>query len=173
MTDWRKDSKARRRLWRTWYNMKRRCENSSDKNFHRYGGRGITVCEEWRDFDAFMDWAYESGYDPYAKFMACTLDRIDNNGNYCSENCRWISLKQQTKNTSLNHFLTYKGITHSIVEWVELLHAKATTVYKRYELGMPPEKVLYPGTLNGVCKDKDFLESAVDAVIAKATEEIA
>lgn len=147
MNDWRKDPKARRRLRYTWYNMIWRCENPNDKNFHRYGGRGISVCEEWHNYPTFIEWAYESGYDPYAKYMECTLDRIDNDGNYEPSNCQWISMKEQTKHTCRSHRLTYLGETHTLIEWVEITGMPASTIYKRAELGMPPKKVLAPYNL--------------------------
>ena len=82
-----------------WNGMKQRCYYKKGKEFAYYGGRGITVCDEWRhDFGAFKDWAYANGYDENAEYGKCTLDRIDNNGNYCPENCRWVSMAVQNKN---------------------------------------------------------------------------
>lgn len=165
MTDWREDPKARRKLRLIWRLMKQRCDCTHDKNYHRYGGRGIKVCPEWYDFDNFMDWAYEFGYDPYAPYMQCTLDRIDNDGDYCPENCRWTTLKEQTKNTSRNHKLTYKGETHCLIEWVEITGGKATTIYKRAELGKTPAEVLYPGTLPA-SRTPEMMEAAVDELLS-------
>ena len=79
--------------------MKERCYNENATNFRSYGGRGIAVCEEWRDsFQAFYDWAMANGYDVTAKRGDCTLDRIDVNGNYEPSNCRWVSMKIQAHN---------------------------------------------------------------------------
>lgn len=87
------------RLYGVWHNMKQRCYYKRYKQFDDYGGRGITVCDEWRsNFEAFKDWAYSNGYDENADYGKCTLDRIDNNGNYCPENCRWVSMAVQNKN---------------------------------------------------------------------------
>ena len=87
------------RLYHVWQNMKRRCYSSNNKNYHNYGGRGIAVCDEWKNsYIAFKNWANSSGYDETAQFGECTIDRIDVNGNYEPQNCRWITNIEQQKN---------------------------------------------------------------------------
>lgn len=91
------------RLYVVWINMKQRCENPNNSRFADYGGRGITVCDEWKDFESFAAWADASGYDANAKRGACTIDRIDNNKGYSPTNCRWTDMKQQRVNQRRNN----------------------------------------------------------------------
>ena len=87
------------RLHGVWHGMKQRCFDPRRKEYPNYGGRGITVCAEWRNsFEAFRNWALSSGYDPKAKYGECTLDRIDVNAGYSPENCRWVDAKIQARN---------------------------------------------------------------------------
>lgn len=93
--------KSSSRLWRVWSSMKNRCYCVSHRNYASYGGRGITVCDEWRnDFQDFYDWAMANGYDENAPYMKCTIDRIDNDKGYSPDNCRWVDIKAQRHNRS-------------------------------------------------------------------------
>lgn len=93
--------KRNNRLYTVWIDMKKRCYNPTTHNYHRYGGRGITICDEWlHDFQAFYDWAIANGYDENAPYMKCTIDRIDNDKGYSPDNCRWVDAKTQNNNKS-------------------------------------------------------------------------
>lgn len=90
------------RLYCVWWGMKVRCYNPKHKGYHRYGGRGITVCDEWiNDFQSFCDWAMANGYDENAPRGKCTIDRIDNDKGYSPANCRWVDMKVQNQNREM------------------------------------------------------------------------
>lgn len=103
------------RLYHCWDGMKQRCYNKNCSNYKRYGGRGIKVCDEWRDnFKPFMEWAINNGYKD-----DLTIDRIDVNGNYTPANCRWATAKEQVRNRRNNVWITYKGETKLLVDWLK------------------------------------------------------
>ena len=93
--------KSGTRLYAIWKAMHHRCFNPTDKNYSRYGGRGILVCDEWlHNFQAFYCWAMANGYDACAPLGKCTIDRIDNDKGYSPDNCRWVDMKVQRHNRS-------------------------------------------------------------------------
>lgn len=94
-----KHGKRHTRLYGVWCDMKNRCYNQNVRSYKDYGARGIAVCDEWKnDFGAFNDWAFANGYDENAAYGECTIDRINNNGNYEPGNCRFVSAKVQANN---------------------------------------------------------------------------
>lgn len=94
-----KHSGESERLYGIWHAMKQRCYYKKRRDYMYYGQRGIIVCKEWLDdYSEFRSWALAHGYNPNAKYMGCTLDRINTNGNYCPENCRWVDAKTQANN---------------------------------------------------------------------------
>ena len=119
------------KLYAVWKNMKSRCYNPNNKKYKNYGARGITICPEWgKDFLSFKKWAEETGYDENAKRGECTIDRIDVNGDYCPENCRWITNNAQQRNRTNNLLITFGGATHCAAEWVEVLKISRWEVKK-------------------------------------------
>ena len=114
------------KLYSVWLNMRSRCYNPKNKKYKDYGGRGISICSDWDDFLNFKRWSLEKGFDE-----SLTIDRIDNNGNYCPENCRWINQKEQMRNTRVNHLLTYNGVTKTMAEWSEITGIKYHTLKQR------------------------------------------
>lgn len=86
------------RLYKVWISMRKRCFTKTCESYKWYGGRGITVCKEWDNFSVFKEWALANGYSYAAKFGECTIDRINVNGNYCPDNCRWVGMDIQQKN---------------------------------------------------------------------------
>lgn len=126
------------RLYRIWSDMKSRCYSPSDKNFKRYGARGICICPEWRkDFLQFREWALSNGYDD-----ALSIDRIDNNNGYSPDNCRWATKKTQSNNRRTNVYITYKGETHTLAEWSNITGIKAATLVSRKAHGWSDEECI-------------------------------
>lgn len=120
------------RLYNVWLSMKDRCYNKNSTCYHRYGGRGITVCDEWRsDFVAFYNWAIQTGYDENAPTGTCTLDRSNNDAGYSPENCRWRTQKQQCNNTAFNLYLEYNGERHTLSEWSQITGIGSNTIESR------------------------------------------
>ena len=126
-----------KRLYDVHRQMVRRCTNPKSKDWDRYGGRGISVCEEWMDIRAFAAWAMSSGYKENL-----TIERIDFNGNYNSENCSWIPNERQSHNTSRNKFLTFQGETHHVMEWSRMTGIHFQTILMRIRKGLTPEDIL-------------------------------
>lgn len=126
--------RCRDRLYKVWYGMKTRCYNENAENYHNYGGRGITMCDEWlNDYDVFKEWALENGYDYSKSRSQQQIDRKDNDGNYCPENCRIVTQKENARNTRLNKPLTYNGETHTMGEWAEKLNVSYAMLRSRVE----------------------------------------
>jgi len=123
------------RLYGIWKNMKRRCTSPRDKNYERYGGRGISVCEEWAEsYDSFRKWAYENGYDESAPTGECMIDRIDNDGDYDPKNCRWVNRIIQANNTSTNRHITLNGKMLTIAEFARVMNISKFKARYRIEL---------------------------------------
>ena len=132
-----KHGKSHSRLHNIWLTMRRRCSKNNLRYSRNYSGRGITICEEWDDFENFSKWAEENGYRD-----DLSIDRIDVDGNYCPENCRWATHTEQQNNKRSNRRITYEGETHTLAEWAAIKGIKYGTVYQRFYQGLPPERIL-------------------------------
>ena len=125
-------------LFQTWSNAKSRCSDANSVPFKDYGGRGITVCDEWKtDFKAFYDWAIKNGYKE-----GLTLDRIDNDKGYSPDNCRWATIKEQSNNRRSNTFLVFRGERKTVSQWAYDIGISRETLYKRLAHGWDVEKTL-------------------------------
>lgn len=119
------------RLYNIWSGMKKRCYNENDPKYNNYGGRGITICNEWKDdFRKFKDWAVENGYAD-----GLTIDRINNDGNYEPSNCRWSNFVEQNNNRRSNKNITFNGETHNLKQWCEKLSIPYNPIQLRLSRG--------------------------------------
>ena len=133
------------RLYAVYTAMHQRCENPNCDHYDRYGGRGIYVYKEWsgeNGFSNFREWAMSHGYDPDAPKGECTINRINNDGPYCPENCEWVNRTTQMNNTSANRYITYNGETRTASDWANILGIKFSTLENRLINGWPIEKAL-------------------------------
>ncbi len=147
--------KTQNRLYWVWSDIKTRCYNKNSVRYKDYGGRGIKICDEWLDFQNFYEWAMTNGYKeemlPSGR-NRLTIDRIDVNGNYCPENCRWVTQKEQTNNTRVNHYLEFNGKKQTLSEWGEEVGISVSTLAQRINhLGWSIERALTTPTGNKKC----------------------
>lgn len=130
--------KSHTRLYKTWRNMKQRCYNPNNTYYHRYGGRGITVCADWKqNFKAFYDWAMTSGYQD-----DLSIDRINNDKGYSPDNCRWATRKVQERNKSRNRLVELNGKTKTLAEWCEIYAVDYDKARSCLRYGGSPEEAL-------------------------------
>lgn len=120
-------------IYNVWKAMKRRCESPNDRAYENYGGRGIKLCEEWKDFSAF----YRDMGDTYKEGL--TLERKDVNGNYTPENCLWATRRAQQNNRRVNHYINVFGEKLSLAQAARKYNIHESTLYHRIDRGMPPE----------------------------------
>jgi len=123
------------RIYKCWQHMMERCYNSSCKEYKYYGGRGIKVCERWHKFENFYK---DMGNKP----EGMTLDRKNNDGDYCLENCRWATKEEQANNKRNNHWIEYQGETKTLAQWARSLDIKAATLGRRLRVGWSIERAL-------------------------------
>jgi hypothetical protein len=125
--------------YRAWRHMKSRCLNPRVPSFADYGGRGISICDRWRDnFQAFLD---DMGERPSPKH---SVDRIDTNGDYEPNNCRWATKLEQANNTRWNRRLILNGESRTIAQWARVINIDASTIQRRLTVGWTVERALHP-----------------------------
>lgn len=131
--------RKRDKLYKIWRSMRDRCYYPRKESYPRYGGRGITVCDEWESFAPFRDWANANGYTD-----GLQIDRIDNDGNYEPSNCRWATNKQQSRNKSTNTLVSAFGETKCAAEWAEDSRCLASypALLYRIQAGWNPETAI-------------------------------
>lgn len=131
---------SKTRLYKCWKDMKGRCFNPRNTAYHDYGGRGITVCEEWaNDFLAFRNWALSAGYSDELE-----IDRINNDGDYEPENCRWVTKIIQNNNTRRNHYVDYQGSRMTLAQLARKHEIDPTIALKRLRRGWSLEDAINP-----------------------------
>jgi hypothetical protein len=131
--------RSRDRVYNIWIKMHDRCKNPNNISYERYGGRGISVCNEWKIFEKFL---VDMGEPP----KGYSIERIDNNGMYNKENCRWATNAEQSRNKRNNILIEYKNKTLCLAEWCEILALKYETINARYKRGERNPERLFSGS---------------------------
>lgn len=131
--------KSNTKLYSVWASMRKRCNSEKDDSYKHYGGRGIKVCDAWNNsFEEFYKWSMENGYKE-----GLSIDRIDVNGDYYPENCRWATWIEQANNTRKNKFLTFNGETYTMAEWARITGIPEGVIQLRLSrLGWSVERAL-------------------------------
>lgn len=127
--------------YQAWCNMRARCYKPSYRSYQRYGGRGIGVCQRWRE--SFENFLTDVGPKPSPNH---SLGRIDNDGDYCPENCRWETQAEQSLNTSRKRLITYRGVTKHLFEWATELGLTAECLRGRFRQGWSLDDAMRPQT---------------------------
>lgn len=126
------------RLYQIWRNMKNRCYNPNVDRYDRYGGRGITICDEWKDnFQAFYEWSMNNGYSD-----GLSIDRINVNGDYAPDNCHWITMPEQADNKCNSRLFEFNGSAHTVSEWAKITGISRDVIWNRIKRGWNIDRVL-------------------------------
>lgn len=128
-------NKTEHSLYQTWTQIISRCENPNCQSYKDYGGRGIAMCERWRK--SFINFAGDMGTRPFKM----TIERIDNNGPYAPDNCRWATRKEQARNTRRKRTIELDGKLYHVADLSEKTGINPKTIYWRYKEGWPAEKI--------------------------------
>ena len=149
-------NKNKKRLYNIWVKINKRCFKNNCEEYKNYGGRGITVCKEWQKiggFYSFVIWALNNGYNP-----KLTIDRINNDGNYEPNNCRWVTRLEQNNNTRKNRFITAFGETDTLSNMARKYNVNVDCLWSRLNAGWNIEKALSTKVRNGNYKKAKLKE---------------
>lgn len=133
----RKHGEAGTRLYMVYHSIKARCYNKNSDDYKHYGGRGICICDEWQDYEKFLEWAISNGYH-----QGLTIERNNVNGDYCPDNCRWITQKEQTRNKRTTVYLTAFGETKTLISWAEEKGVNPDVIRSRIKRGWSVESAI-------------------------------
>ena len=147
----------------SWQAMKRRCYDEKLPKYPQYGGRGIQVCDRWRN--SFVDFLKDMGEPPEGH----TIDRINGNGDYTPDNCRWADIKTQSRNRKSNHLITFEEETLCMTAWAERLGVSRSLIKDRLRMGWSVEDAfrlpaMKPGTDNNRHPQRTLAQSSRDSV---------
>lgn len=130
--------KTNSHLYSIWRGMRDRIFNKNARCYKDYGGRGIKICDEWLNFENFYEWSINNGYQD-----DLTIERKDVNGNYCLENCKWATMKEQANNRRTNHFIEFNGKNQSMSDWAKEINIPYQTLKSRINsMGWEIERAL-------------------------------
>lgn len=133
----RKHGGSGTKLYKIYHGMRSRCYNPKNKDYQHYGAKGVIIAPAWSTFQEFQKWAVENGYRD-----GLSIDRIDVDGNYSPDNCRWVEMREQHDNTTRTIRLTCNGVTKTIGEWASEIGISARTLRRRKMLGWEDEKII-------------------------------
>ncbi|MGN5653475.1 hypothetical protein [Bacillus sp. Brlt_9] len=157
------------RMYKRWNSIKQRCFNPKHPNYHHYGGRGIVMCETWKeDFEKFYNWSLENGFEE-----DLTLDRIDNNGIYEPNNCRWVTMEEQSNNKRDNIIVEYEGAEMTLKQAANNMAVNYKALEARYRRGYRGKELFQElkehtaGSLNGNSKLKEEQVKQIKTLLRK------
>ena len=136
---------SKTRLYKEWKGMYTRCYNPNRHTYSNYGGRGIKVSEQWKTFEEFKKWALSNGYSDNL-----SIDRIDVNGDYEPNNCRWITMKEQSLNKRNTIYVTYQGEKKPLKIWAKELNISYWTLKGRHTKGWTDREIIEGRRINGI-----------------------
>jgi len=125
------------KLYNVWNSITNRTENKNHKSYADYGGRGIKICDEWRDFSTFLKWSTDSGYS-----QGLEIDRIDNDGDYSPENCQWVRRIENANNKRNNRWITHNGKTRTMAQWARIFNLNYKLLHKHLSRGYSFEEAV-------------------------------